>query len=409
MNRLGVYKGVAMRPFSATQMLWNHRRTLGYLLKQRRYKNFYNHIFTTYFIRGEDCGKGVLDPLWKLTGWAPFLWDLEMEVTTRCYLRCIHCEHTYFDKSYLNQDLRFDTFRKLMDGIPNLKWINLTGEGTPFLNPDFMRILDYCKHKGVYVDFSHDFVRITDEEIRSLIGWGIDRIYWSFDGVMKETYNNVRVGANYWEVLENIKRLVGLKREMESPLPEICFRYAFFKDNVDEVEMIPTFLYNLVDGRVKDYGDEPSINVVSLLEFEQTKGWEVEISKAVISRISKECRKLGFKVYWSHATHIEEEKPPLDYCTFWSEPYIMITGDVVPCCAVLMSNNRPNLEVMAFGNINETSLKEIWNSEKYRKFRKMVVNPRVPVPKVCLGCRVFNTKSRAEEFGVFQGGHQVET
>src|SRR3989304_1912008 len=93
-DKLQVYKGVASRPFGATQMLWRHRRTLAYLLKQHRYKNLYNHIFTTYFIRGEDCGKGVLDPIWKLLGWSPFLWDLEVEVTTRCYLRCIMCEHT---------------------------------------------------------------------------------------------------------------------------------------------------------------------------------------------------------------------------------------------------------------------------------------------------------------------------
>lgn len=400
MNKLKIYKNVALRPFSATQMLWNHRRTLKYLWGKKRYRNLWNHIFVTYFIRGEDCGKGVLDPLWKLTGWSPFLWDIEVEITTRCYLKCIMCEHTYWkDKSYLSKDLRFEDFKGLMDGTPNLKWINLTGEGSAFLNKDFMKIIRYCKEKGLYVDFSHDFHLISYIEMRELIQLGVDRIYWSFDGCTRGTYEKIRVGANFDKVIENIKRFMELKKEMGSPLPEICFRYCFFKENLDEVDMVPHFLDMLVD-EVRDYGDEPSINFVALLEFEETKGWEVEIPNAVISQVDEDSRLFGFKNYWSHVTHIEEDKAPLDYCTFWSEPYIMITGHVVPCCAVLMSNNRPNLEIMAFGNIYNQSLKEIWDSDRYRRFRKMVVNPKAPVPKVCVGCRSFNTQERERRYGV---------
>jgi len=163
--------------------------------------------------------------------------------------------------------------------------------------------------------------------------------------------------------------------------------------------MIPSFLASLVDS-VSDYGDEPSINIVALLEFEETKNWAVEIAPSAVEMTDAESGKYGFTNYWSHPTHIEMDKPPLDYCTFWSEPYVMITGHVVPDCAVMMSNSRPKLERLAFGNIYEQSLRDIWNSEKYRKFRKMVVNPHGKVPKVCLGCRVFNTKDRAKRYGV---------
>jgi len=401
MNRLKVYKDVALRPLSATQMLWKHRRTLKYLAGKGKWRSLYNHIFTTYLIRGEDCGKGVLDPLWKLTGRAPFLWDIEVEITTRCYLKCIMCEHTYWpDKAYLNQDLKFEEFKKIIDNIPSLHWINLTGEGSALLNPDFMKIVKYCKDKGLYVDFSHDFFRITEEEMRNLIEWGVDRIYWSFDGVREDTYEKVRVGSDLAKVTQNVQNLVKLKKTLGSPLPELCFRFCFFKENIDEVILIPGFLKRLVDD-IKDYGDQPSINIVSLLEFEETKDWAVEIAPNIVGVTDRRSELYGFTNYWSHPTHIEEEKPPLDYCTFWSEPYIMITGHVVPCCGTLMSNKRPELEELAFGNIYEEPLERIWNSERYREFRQMVVNPHGKVPRVCLGCRVFNTQHRAEEYGVW--------
>lgn len=401
MNKLAVLSNVAVRPFSATALAWKHKRTLKYLWRWDR-KAFWNHLFVTYLIRGEDCGKGILDPVWKLTGKAPFLWDIEMETTTACYLKCIMCEHTYWpDKSYLNQHLSLESFMNVIDSIPSLRWINLTGEGSSFLNPDFPAMVRYCKSKGIYVDFSHDFFKLDEQQMRDLVRWGVDRIYWSVDGTTRETYEKVRVGSNFETVKSNIRRLVNIKKEYGSPLPEICFRFCFFKDNAHEVDLIPDFLASLVED-VKDYGDDPSINIVALLEFEQTKDWAVEISPEIVAITNRRSKTLGFTNYWSHVTHVESEKAPMDYCTYWSEPYIMITGHVVPCCGVMMSNKRPNLERLAFGNIHEQPLEETWNNDYYREFRKMVVNPKAPVPEVCVGCRAFNTLNRVEKYGVWK-------
>jgi MoaA/NifB/PqqE/SkfB family radical SAM enzyme len=379
-------------------MLLNHRRTLFYLLKKKKFKQLYNFIFVTYFIRGEDCGKGVLDPIWKMfPQLTPYLWDIEVEITTSCYLRCVMCEHTYFDKEYLNQNITFEKFKHIIGQIKNLKWINVTGEGSSFLNPDFMKILRYLKSRSIYVDFSHDFYYMTDEIARELIKLGIERIYVSIDAATKETYEKIRVGSDFDRVVKNIKRFVQLKKEMGSPIPELCFRMNFFKDNVHEVEQLLDLIHSF--GETKDLGDEPSLNIVSILEFEQTKGWVVEIPKEVVNRVNAKSMKYGIPVYWSHPTHYEQKKPPVDYCVSWTEPYVMIRGHVVPCCGVLMSNKRHFLEKNAFGNVYEKPLKEIWDSKRYRQFRKMLVDPKAKVPLLCIGCRSFNTIDRIKKYG----------
>ena len=121
-EKLKIYWDVFLRPFSATKMLWKHRRTIGHMLKRKKFKNLYNFIFVAYFIRGEDCGKACLDPIWKFFPWmTPYLWDMELEITTQCYLKCIMCEHTYFDQSYLNQNITLDQFKSILDPIKNLK------------------------------------------------------------------------------------------------------------------------------------------------------------------------------------------------------------------------------------------------------------------------------------------------
>lgn len=383
-------------------MLWKHRRTFRYLLGQRKYRQAFNHIFVTYFIRGEDCGKGVLDPFWKFfPRLTPFLWDIEVEVTTRCYLRCVMCEHTHWpDKAYLNQDLCLESLKALLDGIPNLKWINLTGEGSCFLNKDFMAMLRFAKARGLYVDLAHDFVYLPLEIAQELVDLSIDRLYLSIDGATKSTYESIRVGADFDKVMENLKMLLRLKRYRHSPLPEICFRMAFFKSNIHEMEALLDLVHSL---GLKDLGDEPSINYVGLLDFEEVRDLVAELPKELKIRIEAKARRYGIKLYWSHITHQERIKPPLDYCTFWSEPYIMIGGYVLPCCSVLMSNKRPVLEQLAFGNINEHSLREIWNTPRYQYFRSLVVNSKGKVPRICVGCRSFNTQERERRYGISWG------
>ena len=66
---------------------------------------------------------------------------MEIEVTTRCNLKCIICEHTYWDEP--NRDMSFEQFKGIVDQFPKLKWIGLTGIGESFINKDFMKMLRY--------------------------------------------------------------------------------------------------------------------------------------------------------------------------------------------------------------------------------------------------------------------------
>ena len=65
------------------------------------------------------------------------------------------------------------------------------------------------------------------------------------------------------------------------------------------------------------------------------------------------------------------------YCEFpWMSTTIMADGNVVPCTQV--SNSE-----LVMGNINENSLDEIWNSEKYKQLRKMHISGNFPNGHKC--------------------------
>jgi len=83
------------------------------------------------------------------------------------------------------------------------------------------------------------------------------------------------------------------------------------------------------------------------------------IESLEIGFLSSEKRKL--KCRW-----------PFDSC------FITVDGFVTPCCI------RANPEVFNFGNIFETPFKEIWNGEKYQKFRETMIK-NLPNP-ICDNC-----------------------
>jgi hypothetical protein len=86
---------------------------------------------------------------------------------------------------------------------------------------------------------------------------------------------------------------------------------------------------------------------------------------------------------------------PMHECCAYAEPYIMSGGYVQPCCSVMMSNKRPQLQQNAFGIIYEQDFPTIWKG--YREFRRQVPQKAGPVPVQCIGCRAFDTTRRQLE------------
>jgi len=77
---------------------------------------------------------------------------LSIETTRMCNLRCIMCEHT-IDFTNDNNYMSKESFMKLINNIPHLVSINLTGLGEPLLNPDFIDIVKMAKIRKLYVEF----------------------------------------------------------------------------------------------------------------------------------------------------------------------------------------------------------------------------------------------------------------
>ncbi len=372
--------------------IWGYRRTSWYLLKRRGLREAIDFVLVKLIVSDEGGEFSVMDPLFRLRpSFLRFPYKVEVEHTTICNKKCVLCEHTYWNEK--SEMLSFEEFRKIVDQF-KLKWINVTGEGSGFLNKDFLKIIQYLRSRRISVNFVDEFDFVDENVARQLIELGVNCIWISMDGATKETYEKIKVGCDFDKALGNIKRFLEMKREMGSPLPTLCFRFVVNKLNMHEMPKFVELIHSL-----GDLGDGGKLEFVSILKFKEIEHLFIpEVPKEIIDETVKKAEELNVRVAFSHIN--EPELPPVKYCTAWAEPYIMIGGYVLPCCAVLMSNKRPMLRKYSFGKLSEKSFKEIWDSERYKKFRQMVPREHGPVPILCAGCRAFDTREREKKYGI---------
>lgn len=382
--------------------MWSYKPTITYLLKKKGLRATYNFAFVKMFVIHGEGGVGwalkAIEPFLRklnlLNKLTPYPYNLEIEITNKCDKKCILCEHTYWDEP--SRDLTYKQFLHIVSQFPKLKWVNLTGEGDAFLNPDYIKMIEHLKQKDIPVFLVDSFNRIDEPTAEKLVELGVDGIWISWDGATPETYESIKKGCNFHNGVKNIKYLLKQKKLHNSPIPEICFRYIITTKNMHEMSQFPSFVKSI--GTKKELGDRSVAEFVGLLSFPEIEHLFVpHVPQQIITETKQEAQKHNIDVSFAHPG---TTLPPMEKCTAWMEPYIMMGGYVMPCCAVLMSNNRDFLRENALGNIYETPFKDIWNSPRYKQLRHNVIHSNTPVPKLCAGCRAFDTTKREKTHGV---------
>ncbi|MGC8976234.1 MAG: radical SAM protein, partial [Candidatus Ratteibacteria bacterium] len=243
------------------------------------------------------CGKFIIRKLDGLKIFYPVF--IEIEVTTRCNLKCIICEHTYWNEPV--RDMSFEEFKKIVDQFPYLCWIGLTGIGESFLNKDFIKMLEYVKKKKIFVELYDTFYFIDGKIAEKLIKIKIDRIFASIDAAEKDTYEKIRVGSDFNKVLNNIEYLFKLKKDRNSKYPIIDFHFIVNKINYNQ---IPKFI-EMVD-KIR-YGFSTTIQFTKMLHnFPEIENLFTEISPEIIKDAEVVAKNRKVTLVWNQNVPIEK-------------------------------------------------------------------------------------------------------
>ncbi|GAB7022254.1 radical SAM/SPASM domain-containing protein [Salidesulfovibrio brasiliensis] len=275
----------------------------------------------------------------------PFPLNIYIEPVSNCNLKCVFCVrsrekwHEEVPGIFSNARLGYETFAKLMDegeqhGLPAI-WVGASGEA--LLEKDIPEMMKYADSKGVL-----DTILITNgtmldkETVDKLLETPITRITISIDAITEETYKKVR-GGNYKKLISNIEYLLEKRKELNSMLPIVRLSFVDMDLNHHEREQFVDYWIDKVD--------------------------TIDVQK-----------------YWDFDLYAPIEDKERDIrCSFgWRSVMILGNGDVAPCCSFY------GMRDLVMGNINEQSLKSIWDSDKFMTFREDMIAGRYA--EACKAC-----------------------
>jgi radical SAM protein with 4Fe4S-binding SPASM domain len=287
--------------------------------------------------------------------------SISFEPTTSCNLRCPECPSGLRAFTRPTGMLQKDFFRQTIDEIHReLLYLIFYFQGEPYLNPDFLDMVQYASQKKIYTATSTNAHYLNDENAKRTVESGLDRLIISIDGTTQDVYQQYRVGGKLDKVIAGAQHIVKWKKELNSKTPFVFFQFLVVKPNEHQIEEIKALAKQIgVDevrfktAQVYDYETDPNQLIPTISKYSRYK------KNAAGSYIPK--NKLANRCWKMQHSNV-----------------ITWDGLVVPCCFDKDAMHQ-------LGNLKNQSFKEVWHNSNYQQFRSELMKGRRNID-ICANC-----------------------
>jgi MoaA/NifB/PqqE/SkfB family radical SAM enzyme len=300
----------------------------------------------------------------------------QIELTTRCPLRCKMCIRTE-SADWQYRDMALEDFKKLLPYLKDVETVVLEGWGESLLHKDLSQCIRLVKKEGSQVGFVTSGMGLTENRVAELIGAGLDFVGFSISGTTPETHDAVRVNSHLPEILNTIRLFHEEKKRQGLLRPKMHLVFLMVKDNILEVSSVPSF--------AKEAGIEEVVltNICHTINLWQERQgvfvWESDRNpyEEIVKQAELNARALNIRLKKPSLSAIDvpvcEENPLRNL-------YISADGEVSPCVYLyppllspfkrIFCGKEYWIEKMSFGNIFRDPFPAIWDQKNYQQFRK---------------------------------------
>ena len=276
---------------------------------------------------------------------------LQIEPSYKCNFQCTMCVQGIPElKEKFGYPERLTTkeiTRILAEGRKyNCPSISFQGDNEPFLIKEMTDWISLAREYGfidimVNTNGSVMNAKIAEKVIKS----GLTRLRFSLDAFTEETYSRIRIKGKIRNIVSNIELFLWKRKELKSELPKVGVNFVRMKENEHEMGEFIKFWNDRVNYIVIQEFMSPDVEG----DFEYMKG-------------TSSGKRPDFK------------------CTQpWQRLYIRGNGEVTACCAMFS-------RYLKLGDINSSSLYELWNSKAAKDLRKLHAEGRYAENFICLKC-----------------------
>lgn len=293
--------------------------------------------------------------------------EVFMDQNNKCNLRCRMCG--FSDprvKTIRHYDMPFWLYKKIAEEtFPLTKYLALSCLTEPFMTRDlFDRIALTKKYQVPFTELITNGTMLKRKIISELLASSLTRLGVSLDGANAETYESIRTGSRFSEVINNIRLFVEMRKAKGCAFPKLRLLHVISDRNIDE---FPEFLA-LAESFNVDAIEVRTILPVGRAELQPSHdkafwGKIVEYTN-LLSDWTKEraIENLSALRYRAEEIQLFDDSGKKLTCRRpWNTLAIHASGNVHPC----MSWCRGPV-----GNMVRESFDQIWNGQKLMELRE---------------------------------------
>jgi MoaA/NifB/PqqE/SkfB family radical SAM enzyme len=272
-------------------------------------------------------------------------------------------------------------FRRLAACFSHVDNVVLQGWGEPLLYPHLIDAIATVRSAGSRPGFVTSGWGLDATQVVELVKSGVAFIGFSLAGVTAATHDSIRLNSHLDDVLEAIAAFRKAKVDLGVDTPQLHIVYLMLADNVAELDRLPAL------------ANELGIKQIILInEVQVTDAWQNDQKTflgastdlpSVVAEMRRKALELDIDV---HVPSLAPE--PVLVCG--EDPlnnlFISVDGEVSPCVHLWAPTASPMrrmycgtevpAEKLSFGNILTTPIEDIWNSDGYVEFRRMLAARR---------------------------------
>lgn len=286
------------------------------------------------------CNTG--DPMDKYKNLPAFPKIIDIELTNSCNFRCLMCPTGNLSMDRKAGFMDKDTYSKIIKEIaPHGTAIRFVGWGEPLLHPDIIDFIDFASTMGLLTHINTNGSKMDMKMAEDLVRVGLRSIKFSFQGVNKKTYEEMRQTDFFRGMSDSLFRVIHQKEAQKMANPFISISTSTTYETKEEIQAFKDDF--------RPFVDKLSVGK-TVFDF-------MDMSKVrVNARAKKMLKKLADLEQW--------DKAHPDPCPeVFDKLNIHWDGSVGLCC-----NDFDG--IVDLGNVNETPIEKIWMHEGIEAYRK---------------------------------------
>ena len=297
----------------------------------------------------DACNTG--DSQEKYDNLPPYPRILDVELTSSCNFRCLMCPTGNLSLGRPATFMKQATFTKIiLQSIFHNAAIRFIGWGEPTLHPKLTKFIEIASRHGVLTHMNTNGSKITPKFAERLVESGLRSIKFSFQGVDKASYKEMRGQDFFDEMIEAIKVM------KKAGMPFISASTTTTYETQEQIDEFKRIIEPMVDQLTigKTIFDYLDLKAVRLKPQER----EMLIRLKELGQGDKNHPDPCPQVYDSLSIHAD--------------------GSVKVCC-----NDFSN--VTNLGNVNDLTIQEMWRHNQIEAYRKKLAKKDYSMP-LCLDC-----------------------